>query len=196
MVRKDKEIWLICDRINQAGDNGEHFFRYLNKKKPTDIEPYFIIQQNYTNYGKLKDLKNIYSLDSNGYYKLFLKADKIISSTSNFWISNQFGPDRHYIYDLFHFDHVFLQHGIAINDYSENINRYRTNFSLFITSSKGEYNSFLEPKYGYNSDIVKLTGLSRYDNLERLKNKIKKEKLILIIPTFRTNIRGTILPFT
>lgn len=194
--RKDKEIWLICDRINQAGDNGEHFFRYLNKKKPTDIEPYFIIQQNCTDYRKLKDLKNIYSLDSNGYYELFLKADKIISSTSNFWISNPFGRDRHYIYDLFHFDHVFLQHGIAINDYSENINRYRTNFSLFITSSKGEYNSFLEPKYGYNSDIVKLTGLSRYDNLERLKNKIKKEKLILIIPTFRTNIRGTILPFT
>lgn len=70
----------------RAGDNGEHFFRYLNKKKPTDIEPYFIIQQNCTDYGKLKDLKNIYSLDSNGYYELFLKADKIISSTSNFWI--------------------------------------------------------------------------------------------------------------
>jgi CDP-glycerol glycerophosphotransferase (TagB/SpsB family) len=91
---------------------------------------------------------------------------------------------------------VFLQHGIAINDYSENIHRYKTNFSLFITSSKVEYNSFLELKYGYDSNIVRLTGLSRFDNLERIQKIIKKEKLILIIPTFRNYIRGTVMPIT
>ena len=32
-----KEIWLINDRINKAGDNGEFFFRYLKNKNPEDI---------------------------------------------------------------------------------------------------------------------------------------------------------------
>ena len=121
---------------------------------------------------------------------IFLKADKIISSVSNSWVDNPFGGDRKYIRDLFHFDLIFLQHGIIKDDLSKYLNRIEKNYSLLVTSTKKEYKSILNFKYGYNKNNVILTGLSRYDNLYRL-NKIKwRKKIILIAPTWRMNIKG------
>ena len=39
---KNYEIWIINDRFDRAGDNGEFFFRYLSLKKPKGIKPYNI----------------------------------------------------------------------------------------------------------------------------------------------------------
>jgi CDP-glycerol glycerophosphotransferase (TagB/SpsB family) len=110
---------------------------------------------------------------------------------SNSWVDNPFGKDRKYISDLLHFDLIFLQHGITKDDVSKYLNRFQKNYSLFITSTKREYKSILNFKYGYNKNNVILTGLPRYDNLYRL-NKIKRrEKIIFIAPTWRMNIKGT-----
>jgi CDP-glycerol glycerophosphotransferase (TagB/SpsB family) len=115
---------------------------------------------------------------------------------SNSWVDNPFGEDRKYIKDLFHFDLIFLQHGITKDDVSKYLNRLRKNYSLFVTSSKKEYKSILNFKYGYNKKNIILTGFPRYDNLYRL-NKIKKrKKKILICPTWRINIKGTINAIT
>ena len=65
-----------------------------------------------------------------------------------------------------------------------------------MTSSKKEYQSILDSKYGYNKNNIILTGLPRYDNLENMKKKINIEKKIIIIPTWRMNIRGTREPIT
>jgi CDP-glycerol glycerophosphotransferase (TagB/SpsB family) len=140
---------------------------------------------------RLKKLGNVLSLNSDEYLNIFLKADKIISSMSNSWVDNPFGEDRKYIRDLFHFDLIFLQHGIIKDDLSDQLNRLRKNYSLFITSTKKEYMSILNPKYGYNKSNIILTGLPRYDNLYRLSKIKKKEKLIFIAPTWRMNIKGT-----
>ena len=188
---KTNEIWIINDRHDQAGDNGEYFFRYLNLKKPKKIKSYFAIEKNCSDYKRIKIFGNILDLNSNRYIYIFLKADKLISSISNSWVTNPFKNDHIYIRDLFHFDAVFLQHGIIKDDLSNYLNKFTKNYSLFITSSKREYKSILDPKYGYKPNNVILTGLPRYDNLQRLKDRIKKKKNILIIPTWRMNIKGT-----
>lgn len=189
---KKKEIWIICDRPDKAGDNGEYFFRYLKTKNPKEIISYFAIRKNSSDYNRLKKLGNILNLDSYEYLKMFLKADKIISSMSNSWVDNPFGEDRKYIRDLFHFDLIFLQHGITKDDVSKYLHRFQKNYSLFITATKKEYKSILNYKYGYDKKSVVLTGFPRYDNLYRL-NKIKRRaKLLFIAPTWRMNIRGTI----
>ena len=186
------EIWIICDRPDKAGDNGEYFFRYLKTKNQNGIISYFAIRQNCSDYKRLKGLGNILNLDSDEYLKIFLKADKIITSMSNSWVDNPFGKDRKYIRDLFHFDLIFLQHGITKDDVSMYLNRFQKNYSLFITSTKKEYKSILNFKYEYNKNNVILTGFPRYDNLFRLNKIIKRKKLILIAPTWRMNIRGTV----
>ena len=42
------EIWILNDKRQQAGDNGEFFFRYLRTKNPKGVEVYFAIQKNFT----------------------------------------------------------------------------------------------------------------------------------------------------
>ena len=186
-----KEIWIISDRPDKARDNGEYFFRYLKNKNPNGIISYFVIRKNCSDYKRLKPLGNVLDLNSDKYLEIFLKADKIISSISNSWVDNPFGEDRKYIRDLFHFDLIFLQHGIIKDDLSNYLNRLGKNYSLFITSTKKEYKSILNYKYGYDKKNVILTGLPRYDNLYRLSKIKKREKKILIAPTWRMNIKGT-----
>jgi len=190
---KDKKFnfWLINDRLDQAGDNGEYFFRYLTKLKPKGIKFYFVINKNSSDYSRLKIYKNIINFNSSDYLKLFLKADKILSSVCENWVYNPFGENGRYIKDLYHFDLIYLQNGIIKDDLSNYLNKISTNFNLIITSSIKEYRNFLNYNYGYNKDNILLTGLSRFDNLRSLQKQIKPEKIILIMPTWRIYIKGT-----
>lgn len=193
---KKNEIWLIHDRPNKAGDNGESFFRYLKIKNPCDIQYYFVIKKNNSDYQRLKNLGNVLILGSKKYNLTFLKADKLISSTSNAWVDNPFGEDRKYLVDLFHFDFIFLQHGISKDDVSFFLNKYLKNYTLITTASKKEYKSFLSPNYGYTKQNIKLTGFSRFDGLYINSINRNLENIILIIPTWRMNLKGTVSPIT
>ena len=187
--QKKFDLWIINDRRERAGDNGEYFFRYLKLKRPAGIKCYFAIQGDSIDYERLKKLGDILDLNSKEYIKLFIKSDKIISSVSYSWVDNPFNKDRIYVTDLIHFDFVLLQNGIIKDDLSKTLNRLNKNYSLFITSTKKEYKSILNSNYGYNKENIILTGMSRYDNLYRLKNIIKKKKIILIMPTWRGSFR-------
>ena len=189
---KNNKLWLILDKKDQAGDNGEYFFRYLNYIKPKNINFFFGIIKNCSDYQRLKMYNNVIDLNSSKYLNLFLKANKIISSVSESWVSNPFGEDGKYICDLFNFDFIYLQNGIIKDDLSHYLNRIKKNFYLLIASSKKELKSYLNYKYGYNENNIALTGLSRFDNLKKMSKIINKEKIILIYPTWRLYIKGTI----
>ena len=186
-----KEIWLINDSKNQAGDNGEFFFRYLVNKNNPNIDVYFIINNCSNDFERLKKIGNILDYGSKIYLFTFLKANKIISSVSDSWATNPFGEDQKYIRDLFNFDIIYLQNRIVDDDLSFSLNRINKNFSLFITSSKKQYNYILSSGFGYNKNNIVITGLSRFDNLKEYTEIVKKKKEILIIPSWRNYIRGT-----
>ena len=185
------QIWLINDKKTEAGDNGEYFFRYLNYLKPNGIQFYFVITKNCSDFSRLKVFKNIIDYNSSEHLSLFLKADKIISSTTELWVNNPFGEDGKYISDLIHFDFIFLQNGVVKDDISKHLNRIIKNYDLLLTSSKREFKSFLNLNYGYNKGNLALTGLPRFDHLKRIQKVIKKEKIILLFPTWRLYIKGT-----
>ena len=187
----ETEIWLINDKKDRAGDNGEYFFRYLINKNITNIKFYFIIKKGNEDYERLKHFGNIIDLDSKTYLDIFINSDKIISSISDSWISNPYGEEKKYLRDLFHFDIIFLQNEFLIYDLSKYLNRIIKNFSFIIISSKKEYKTILSSQYHYNKNNVKLTGLPRYDNLIELSFTTEKEKLILVAPNWREYIHGT-----
>ena len=189
--KNNKQIWIINDRQDVAGDNGEYFFRYLINKNPKDIDFYFTIKKESIDYKRLKILGNILDLGSIKYLEIFLQSDKIISSVSDNWVTNPFGDEQKYIKDLFHFELIFIQNGIIKDDLSNFLNRINKNFDLLLSSSRKEYKSFLSSQYGYSKNNVILSGLPRFDNLIENTHKISKEKLILITPTWRNFIRGT-----
>ena len=185
-----KKIWLISDREFVANDNGEHFFRYLNgegKKLIPGIRPIFVISENCPDYKRMQQYGEVVSYESEKYRILFLNADKIISSSGNDMVFNAYGKKRRWMADLYRFQFVFLQHGIIKDDMSGWLRRMNKNISMFVTSVKGEYDSIVNGNYGYSEKQVKMVGLARFDNL--LKLPYKKEKRILILPTWRNSIK-------
>ena len=191
-LEKKEEIWLINDNKNKAGDNGEYFFRYLNLLKPKNINFYFIIEKNCSDYYRLKNYTNIIDINSYEYLTLFLKADKIISSIADSWVSNPFGDNEKYIRDLIHYKFIYLNNGIISDDLFPNLNKIESNFHLIITSSKMEYNYMLYKNYGYNEKNIILTGLSKFDNLIKLRMTLKKERVIMIFPCWSFYSKGII----
>lgn len=189
-----KEIWIINDKKDKAGDNGEYFFRYLNSKNKLGVNIYFTIFKNSSDYQRLKKIGNILDLHSYEYLNMFLKSDKLISSVSEFWVDNPFGEDKKYIRDLYNFEFIYIQNGIIKDDLSKYLNKITRNIDLFVTSTKKEYNSILTFEYGYNKNNIILTGLPRFYELEKYNkdNNTKKNnnKIILIIPTWRKYIKG------
>ena len=67
-----KKIWLINDRFNKAGDNGEFFFRYLKNKNLKDIIVYFVLSKNCYDYQILKLLGNVLYFGSKKYNDAFI----------------------------------------------------------------------------------------------------------------------------
>ena len=187
----NKQIWIINDKLKSAGENGEYFFRFLKAKNPKNLIYYYIINSNSSDFIRLKQLGNILEFGSEKHLNIFIKSDKILSSEYETNANNPFENEYKYIRDLIHFDYIFIQHGIIKDDLSIELNKIIRNFNFILTSSKKEYNSILKGNYGYNENNIIITGLPRYDNLYKLQNSIKKEKILLIFPTWRKYIKNS-----
>lgn len=179
-----KDIWLVSDRINKADDNGEAFFRYLSE---TGRHPhsFFVLRKDSRDYQRVKGYGKMIPYHSRRHKLLQLVADKIISSAGDDFVMNPFGADRAFFWDILKKKRlIFLQHGIIKDDLSKWLGRPHRDLGMFVTSTLPEYESVLHGKYyGYGKDVVKLTGLPRYDYLEN-----RPEKLITIMPTWRNSL--------
>ena len=162
-----KEIWIINDEKDKAGDNGEFFFRYLKNKDIKGLDIYFAVQKNCKDFESLYNLGNILDLNSKKYLNIFMKSDKIISSVYDGWVFNPFGMYRNYIKDLFNFNIIYIKNGIIKDDYSKIFNRFDCNIKLFSVSTIKEYNYLISSKFKYNKNEVVLTGMPRFDNLHK-----------------------------
>ncbi len=176
-----KPVWIISDRLNKAGDNGEAFFRYLKNINYKKAKFYFAISE-CPDYHRLKPLGNIINHSGWGYKMLHLSASKIISSHAEDYVPNPFTTyDAPYLDILKKQDFIFLQHGVIKDDLSGWLNRKNKNIRGFITSAEPEYRSILDtPSYDYTDREVWLTGLPRFDRLYH-----DEKKYITVMPTWR-----------
>lgn len=185
-----KEVWIVSDRKN-AGDNGEAFFQYLGELNDPQVKCYFAIDKNDKDVNKIKKYGKVLYFDTFKYNMLFMKSSKIISSQADPFVYMGDYKDKNYIKDLFNFDFIFLQHGIITNDLSSWLNKFSKNIKLLITSTKVEYNSIINnPVYGFDKNVVKLTGLARYDKLKNA--KVKYNNSIMLAPTWRASLVGPV----
>lgn len=191
---KKRDIWLISDRTYVANDNGEHFFRYMNKwQHKARIDTYFNINQDCDDYQRMKKIGKVIPYGTDEYRMKFLLSDKIISSSVSDYLFNPFGEDLKYLVDLLGYEFVFLQHGITKDDLSSWLNRYNKNISMIVTAAVPEYLSFVNGNYCLTKDIPVLTGMARFDALYK-KGKKRPKKKIVIIPTWRQSIKGSFDP--
>ncbi len=179
-----KEIWIVSDRLNNCGDNGEAFFRYLRKVKPQGVKVYYAINKGPA-YKKMKPLGHIVDHSSKWYKLLFLACKNVISSHADVIVQNPFDYYSYLYQDLLRQKNfIFLQHGVIKDDLSGWLNKYNKNIRGFICAAKPEYDSIIEtPTYFYTPREVWLTGLARFDRLYK-----NEKKYITIMPTWRRSL--------
>lgn len=176
-----KPIWLVSDRNQTAGDNGEAFFRYLCGLHLKDVKPVFAVSKRCPAYSELRKLGSVVDAQSFRHKILFLLSTFNISSQADDDIITQFPH-----YDSAYRDiesrirFIFLQHGVIKDDLSDWLNRYNRNAAAFVTSAKAEADSIRDGAYFYPEDAIWLTGLPRFDRLYH-----DEKHCITIMPTWR-----------
>lgn len=182
LEEKKKPIWMFMDRPDRADDNAETFFKYMQGHN--DVETVFVIDNKSKDYERIASIGKVVDLYSEDHYLTALLADYIVSSQCNGVVENPFWDKAEYFRDLYHRPKIiFLQHGVIKDDMSLTLNRFNTNFTGFITSTRDEYESILKYPYFYTEKEVWYTGLPIFDELES-----HPQKTILVMPTWRQGL--------
>ncbi|OZU88371.1 hypothetical protein CIL03_12025 [Virgibacillus indicus] len=181
LLNKNKETWLVGERIYKAQDTGYAFFKHMRTKYP-EKNVYYVIDKASPERENVKEYGNVIDYQSKEHIWKTIIAKKVISSHH---------PD--YLYPIrtqtfkrkVKADKVFLQHGIMgtknmIANYGKKAPGFDTD--LFMVSSDFEKEMIVND-FGYDPNDVFVTGLSRFDTL--FKEDVMKKRQILIIPTWR-----------
>ena len=176
-----KPIWLISDRMEVAGDNGEALFRYQKGLHFKGAKLYFALSDKCPAFAELKRIGKVTKARSAFHKLLFLLCSMNISSQADDDIITQFSKyDDPYRDIQSRIRFVFLQHGVIKDDLSDWLNRYNRNIDGFVTSAKAEADSIRDGAYFYPDSAIWLTGLPRFDLLYH-----DEKRCITIMPTWR-----------
>ncbi len=181
---KNKQIWITYDKLYKGGDNGEYIYRYVKDNHP-EVEIYYVINKNSRDYARLKEEKNsrllVYGSLKHRLISLFSKV--VLATHANAISYCGFNNKRNKtnICDLFNPEIVCIQHGLTIQKIAQYQNRLVDNTKLYCCASKYEISNMLhDGLYDYDKNVLKMTGLARYDGL-----KNNDQRQILITPTWR-----------
>lgn len=179
LAYRNRNIWLFCERGDDARDNALFLFNYVTKNHP-EIDAKFVITRNST------DLKKIHGtvvfFQSFEHYVLFFAAKLLISThvrggyPGNIFYGLLLKKMK---LDVAKKRKVFLQHGI-IKDDIKKLYKENSPVDLFICGAKPEYD-FVKSTFHYEENEVKYTGLARFDLLHDFVTKNQ----ILVMPTWR-----------
>ncbi len=179
-----KDIWLISDRTNKADDNGEAFFKYMQKVNNKRLKCYFVIDKNSEDGKRMAKIGKVISTNSKKHKIYHLLSSYIISSQANNPVVNPFLRGNIYYRDILcERRFAFLQHGVIKDDLSSWLNLYNRNIFGFVVTTNPEYQSILDYEYFYKPENVWLTGLPRHDFLYH-----DEKKYITVMPTWRKSL--------
>lgn len=172
-----KDLWVVCDDREQAGDNGYYFFRYVRQQKPQQ-KIVFAIRKGSPDYERVQSLGPVVSYGSLRHWIYYLAASVNISSQKDG------KPNAVLCYllevsGLLRNRRAFLQHGI-IKDNLPYLHYKKTRMAFFTVSVKREY-EYVKKVFGYPEGVVCQVGLCRYDTLVNESDG----KTILLMPTWR-----------
>lgn len=185
---KRKRIWITFDKLYKGGDNGEYFFQYCQKQKD-GIDCYYVINRDAPDCERLKKQypRRIIYANSNKCRLMALHAEAIMATHAGATTYLGFPGSRHkYFKNIYQGDNICIQHGLSIQRIAHFQNRLYANTKLYCCASPYEVENVARPIYGYAPEMLKLTGLARYDGL---RNNEKKQ--ILITPTWRKGLVHT-----
>ena len=185
---KFKDAWVIMDRVDQADDNGEHLYRHVATNHP-EVNAWFLLDRMSPDWGRLESEGfRLVEYGSRAAIALVLNAAYLISSDATAGVQYPIGRGRYPMPDA---KIVFLQHGVITQDLSRWVNPKP--ISLFVTSTRPEYESIAGDKspYKFTERETCLTGLPRFDALQRKAQTVPpaKRNTLLVTPTWRQELK-------
>lgn len=184
-IFRNKNIWITFDQLFKGGDNGEYFFRYVADNHSDAVDMYYVANPDCADYQRLqKKYKNLLPFNSLKEKLITLHAKCVFATRVDVKQYCGFGPQLEYYHrGLLTYDVFCLQHGLTIQRIAQYQNRLFDNTKLYFCVSPNEIENLRHPVYGYDPNVLLLTGAPRYDGLVN-----DDQKQILIAPTWRRNV--------
>ena len=182
---RKKQVWLTFDQLFKGGDNGEYFFRYVSDHHADAVDMYYVANANCADYQRLqKKYKKLLPFNSLKEKLVALHTDCVFATRVDVKQYCGFGPQLEYYHrGLINYDVFCLQHGLTIQRIAQYQNRLFDNTKLYFCVSPNEIENLSHPVYGYDPEMLLMTGAPRYDGLVN-----DDQKQILIAPTWRRNV--------
>lgn len=187
-----EEIILISERPTEARDNGYWLFKYI-REYHSEINIYYVITKDSVDFNKIEKLGNYIIYDSKEHKDLFDKAEILICTHTRGTLEPSVFEKttiKKTYPEYYNKKYIFIQHGINVGGFISafnSTNLINANFSKIISGALPEYR-YLNSNLGYSEDVVKYTGLARFDSIINKKDSWSKKNKIIFIPTWRANI--------
>lgn len=178
LIYGNKRVWIVCERGDDARDNGYWMFKHL-RAEHMYVNVYYLINKHSSDFDKVNKLGKVVKYKSFKHWLLYCAAEvRMTTHLAAFAPGNFVGE---------YFKHhkqkgvnVFLQHGITHNEFPSNYFEHNGS-DLFICGAKPEFDH-ISKNCNYPKDNVVFSGFARFDGLHDL--KVKKQ--ILIMPSWRS----------
>ncbi|MBO7560617.1 CDP-glycerol glycerophosphotransferase family protein [Candidatus Saccharibacteria bacterium] len=176
--KKYKNLWLISERPDEARDNGYWLYKWIIENHP-EINVRYVLSGKSSDYAKMPRKDLIIKPNSPKHY--------ICHILSSFSVSTHMHgacPGKSFCIPFLPFMRrkktIFLQHGIT-----KDAIKFRGGMDAIMACSEQEKELIEKNNPNYVGKVFAV-GFCRYDNL---KDKSEKEKIILVMPTFRKWLR-------
>lgn len=171
-------IWLICERANQARDNGFHLFRYIRTHHPL-CRAYYVIGGDAVDRDAVAALGPVVRHRSFRHHLFYLLASKLICSHKSGLVPHA-AVFRRAVDYVFPRKVYYLKHGI-IKEYLPGHTYRESRLALVVCGAKPEYD-YISAMFGFPEGVVQYLGLCRFDALHGVTTNRKQ---ILLMPTWR-----------
>lgn len=175
-----KNNWIICERGDDAQDNGFVFYKFL-RERHKEINAYFLIKKDSPDFKKVNNLGKTIKFGSIKHF-IFVIGTPVKISSHLFGYAPWVPMNKYYRRNRTKDVHVFLQHGITKNFHQGLVKDVCKSLDLFICGAKPEYD-YIFKEFGYNDSTPQYTGFARFDSLTD--NGVIQ---ILLMPTWRQNL--------
>lgn len=186
------KYWLFNDRPINANDNAEAFFTYINKSVPHIAKnSYFVLDKNSPDISRIKKIGKVIIQNSLKHKLLYLNSKYIFTShlATSFFKPISFKHLKYYN-DLIETKIIWLQHGITMNNIEIAANKFNKHIYKIVTAANFENSIFKNKNFFFNKEDLFNVGFPRYDKLIKKKDE---DKIVLIMPTWRSYLSGNIL---
>jgi CDP-glycerol glycerophosphotransferase len=186
LTSRPRKVWLICERSDEARDNGYHFFKHARTHHP-EVRAFYVIARDARDRDRISRLGQIIDWGSFQHYLYWCLAECLISAQPG-----KCAPDPNWCWraakaGMVPHASAYLKHGVTVS-YPEYANAKDAAYDL-ICAAAGPERDYLAAVLGQQEGVIQLLGFCRFDALHE---PCETRRQVLLMPTWRRWFRGVI----